>query len=197
MTVGFSLVVITDWGLGAERLLAQLGRALTVPGLAVQHRHPGAADGVFFDEVRQLASLCARAKAPLFVNGRLDVALAVGAHLHCTSTSLRPSQVRPHLRGGLVSCGVHDGEDADGADLALVSPVFAPGSKPLDPRPTLGAAGYARLAAGLPCPAFALGGVTPENAKTLAAPGLATITGVLHAADPAAAARALLTATRR
>lgn len=192
----FSLVVITDWSLGRETLLGRVEAALKAgPGVAVQHRHPGADDRLFFDEAVALATLCARADAPLFVNSRLDVALAVGAHLHCTSSSLRPREVRHLLPGRWISRAVHAAtDDVEGADLALVSPVFPPGSKPADTRPPLGVEGYATIAKALPCPAFALGGIDPTNAGTVKAPGVAVISAVLGAHDPQAAARALLSA---
>ena len=92
---------------------------------------------------------------------------------------------------------VHDEQEAHravGADLALVSPVFPPGSKPEDTRPTLGPEGFRRLAAALPCPALALGGITPERASRLTgAAGFAVISAVLEAEDPGATTRALFT----
>jgi len=191
------LVVITDWRLPRERLLTALERALEVgPEVAVQHRHPEAPVRQFLEEARVLAGLCRARGNPLFINGRLDVALLVGAHLHLPAGGLTPEDVRPHLpEGRLVSVAVHDEAEARaarGADLALVSPVFSPGSKPGDTRPTLGPEGFQKLAALLPCPALALGGITPESAAQLhGAKGFAVISGVLEAEDPAAAARAL------
>ena len=78
----------------------------------------------------------------MFVNSRLDVALALGAHLHLASNALTVSDVKPWLRPGmLVSHAVHSaGEFQPGADLALVSPVFAPRSKTVES--TLGPAGF-------------------------------------------------------
>lgn len=191
------VLVITDWRLPRERLLAALERALEVgPQVAVQHRHPEAPVRQFLEEARLLAGLCQARGNPLFVNGRLDVALLVGAHLHLPATGLTPEDVRPHLPPGRqVSVAVHDEQEArraQGADLALVSPVFSPGSKPEDTRPTLGPEGFRKLAAALPCPALALGGLTPERASLLpGAAGFAVISAVLEAEDPEAAARAL------
>jgi thiamine-phosphate pyrophosphorylase len=194
------LVVITDWRLPPGRLLDALARALEAgPGVAVQHRHPEASGRRFLEEARQLADLCRARGAPLFVNGRLDVALLVGAHLHLPAQGPTPGDVRPHLPPGrLVSVAVHDAGEAraaQGADLALVSPVFSPGSKPGDTRDTLGPEGFQALAEALPCPALALGGITAERARTVrGAAGFAVISAVLEAEDPAAAARALLAA---
>lgn len=190
----FRLLIITDWALGNDELLRRLELALRAgPGIAVQHRHPGASDRLFFDEAVRVKQLCDATGAPLFVNSRFDVALAVGAHLHCTSHSLPPRELRRHLPGRWISCVVHATEDGvDGADLALVSPVFSPGSKPDDTRPPLGAVGFERLKATLPCPAFALGGIDSTNAGSLNAAGVAVISAVLHADHPELAARALL-----
>lgn len=190
------LVVITDWRLGRERLFAALERALSAgPGVAVQHRHPEAGGRVFLEEARALAALCARFDAPLFVNGRLDVALLTGAHLHLPAHGWAPVDARPLLPADRwISVAVHSDEEAAraaGADLALVSPVFAPGSKPGDTRPQLGPEGFRRLAALLPCPALALGGITPER-KLAGAAGYAVVSAVLAAEDPAGAVRALL-----
>lgn len=192
-------MVITDWRLPRERLLAALERAMEVgPQVAVQHRHPEATARQFLEEARLLSELCQARGNPLFVNGRLDVALLVRAHLHLPAGGLTPEDVRPHLSAECrVSVAVHDEQEARrarGADLALVSPVFPPGSKPDDTRPTLGPEGFRRLAAALPCPALALGGITPERASLLnGAAGFAVISAVLEAEDPTSATRALCT----
>lgn len=196
MPLPFRLLLITDWGL--DDLPGRVARALEAgPGVAVQHRHPGVSDRQFFDEAVRLADVCRAADAPLFVSRRLDVALAVGAHLHLPAYALRVADVRPHLPAGrLVSVAVHDEAEAraaEGAELALVSPVFSPGSKPTDTRPTLGPAGFFRLAGALPCPAFALGGLDAARATRLpGVAGVAVISSVLAAADPRDAGRALL-----
>ena len=90
---------MTDWALGHQPLLERVTRALqSRTGLAVQHRHPGVTTRQFFDEAREVAKVCARFNAPLFVNSRLDVALALGAHLHLAAKALSVSDVKPHLR---------------------------------------------------------------------------------------------------
>lgn len=194
------LVVITDWRLPRTRLLAALGRALEAgPDVAIQHRHPEASGRLFLEEARLVADVCRARGHALFVNGRLDVALLVGAHLHLPASGPSPLDVRPHLPPGrLVSVAVHDAREAEGAtgaDLALVSPVFAPGSKPGDTRATLGPEGFQALAARLPCPALALGGMTPGRARGMPeVRGVAVISAVLEADDPREAALALLDA---
>jgi len=155
---------------------------------------------LFLEEARALRSVVARHPGRrLFVNGRLDVALLVEADLHLPASAPLPAEVRPFLPPGrLCSAAVHLEEEARaaaGADLALVSPVFSPRSKPGDPRAPLGPEGFQALRSALPCPAFALGGVGPQNAgQVRGAAGAAVIGAVMGAADPAGAVRALLAA---
>jgi len=197
------LIIITDWRIPRSTLIDALSSALSLgPEVAVQHRHPGATDRMFLEEGEQIAKLCRPFGNPLFVNGRLDVALLLDAHLHLPARGIRAGDVRPHLPASRwISTAVHDsgeGREAGGADLALVSPVFAPGSKVTEERASLGPEGFARLAKGLPCPAFALGGIAPANTSEVAkAWGFAVISSVLKAADPKSAAKALLTAARQ
>jgi len=196
------LILITDWQIPRPALLAALESALSIgPEVAVQHRHPGATDRVFLEEGEQLAMLCRRFDNPLFVNGRLDVALLLRAHLHLPSRGVQVADVRPHLQAGTwISAAVHDPQEAleaNGADLALISPVFAPGSMLTAPRPPLGPDGFGRLAKETPCAAFALGGIAPSNASLVhGASGFAAISSVLKARDPKSAVNALLNAAR-
>lgn len=196
------LIVITDWRIPRSTMMDALASALSLgPEVAVQHRHPGATDRTFLEEGEQIAELCRRFANPLFVNGRLDVALLLDAHVHLPARGIRVDDVRPHLRvGRWISAAVHDaGEarEADGADLVLVSPVFPPGSKVTAARAPLGPDGFTRLSRALACPVFALGGINPANASQIrAASGFAAISSVLKASDPKSAAKALVTAGR-
>ena len=59
-------------------------------------------------------------------------------------------------------------------------------------------AGFARLLGQVTCPGYALGGVTPENAAVFeGGNGFAVVRGVLAAANPVHAARALLDLGRK
>lgn len=197
---GFRLLLVTDWA--RPDCLARVTDALAAGGpVAVQHRHPGATDRAFFDEGQRLAEACAARGVPLFVNGRLDVALALSAHLHLPTRALAPADVRPrHPRW--LSAAWHPLEEAvppEGVDLLLASPVAAPGSKPGDARPRLGVDGFhrARALAG-PVPVFALGGVDEPALRALAdagpVAGAAVVSAVLGAPSPARAVEALLRA---
>lgn len=180
-------MLITDWGLGQQALLQRVKTVLSagVP-IAVQHRHPHATTRQFESEARALALVCAAFEAPLFINGRLDLALLLDAHVHLPAHGFKVSDVRPLLPSGRWVChAVHDVSEAQpGADLALLSPVFAATSKPTDVRPALGPQGFSALAARITCPSFALGGITSVTAQSLpTAAGFAAIGGLCTAAD--------------
>jgi thiamine-phosphate pyrophosphorylase len=192
------LILITDWRI--PDLLQRVELAIDAgPEVAVQHREPGAAVRTFLEHARALAAICERRQRALFVNGRLDVAIALGAHLHLPAGGMTAAEARPHLLGGWISVAVHneaEARTADGADFALVSPVNRPGSKADDRRPPLGAEGFLALSRLLPCPAYALGGMAPASISSLAPPGAAVISAVLGSEDPRQAAAECIAAIR-
>ena len=148
----------------------------------------------------ELASrLGAYAPTRLFVNDRLDVALAVGAAgVQLRQGSLNPEDARRLNAGWWIGESVHDlREAADaharGADYLLVGPVFPTATHP--DRAPLGLARLKEIAA-VGLPVIAIGGVTPERIPALVAVatihGVAAISAVWHAADPADAARRMV-----
>jgi thiamine monophosphate synthase len=133
--------------------------------------------------------------SPLFVNDRLDVALAV----HARGVQLGRSSLPVRAARGLdprwwIGKSVHDlagaqAAHAEGADYLVVGPVYATPTHP--DRQPLGLALLSRIAA-LGLPAIAIGGVTPERAREVAAAGAygaAVIRALWDAAEPAAAVR--------
>jgi len=115
-----------------------------------------------------------------------------GLSLHAPAW-LPPSALRPRSQSAHNEAELTRAAEA-GCAMALVAPIFSPGSKPGDRRPTLGLEGLSRLVASSPLPLFALGGVGLHNAGALrqaGAAGVATITGIFGAADPAAQVDAL------
>ncbi|MGH7570004.1 MAG: thiamine phosphate synthase [Gemmatimonadales bacterium] len=143
--------------------------------------------------------LAAWPPARLFVNDRLDIALATGAiGVQLAASSLSVGDARRLGPRWWIGKSVHDLAEAAaartaGADYLLVGPVFATASHP-DREPL----GLERLGeiTGLGLPVVAIGGVTPERTRDVRAAGafgVAAIRALWDAAEPAAAARAMLT----
>lgn len=193
----FKLILITDWS--REDCLSKVQDALKAgPGIAVQHRHPGATDRQLYEEGLRLKEICG--DVPLFINGRIDLALALDAHLHCTEWSLLPADARPLLGQRWISSSWHFTASSplpargEGGSFFIVSPVFDPISKPPE-RPAIGIDGFHAAARSTSLPCFALGGITAERVPLLSpVAGVAVIGEVMHAASPAHAAEALLRA---
>jgi thiamine-phosphate pyrophosphorylase len=149
----------------------------------------------------ELRSATAAVGAALHVAGDVALARAVGADgVHLAAAEPWPEAA---AREGLVagrSC--HTPSElaaalAEGADRATYSPVFATASKP-GYGPALGLDGLAAGCRAVPGLAvLALGGVDPATAGACVeagAAGVAVMGGIMRAADPAAAVRALLRA---
>ena len=171
----------------------------------VQVRERALGGAALLEHVEALLAAAARGararggRVRVVVNRRVDVALAAGADgAHLGFDALPPAAARALLGpGAWLGVSAHAPEEVLALAPALVSyahlaPIFAPLSKPAT-RPALGLAPLARACAG-PVPVLAQGGITAANAAACLRAGAAgvAVTGeLLHAADPAAAARAL------
>jgi thiamine-phosphate pyrophosphorylase len=135
---------------------------------------------------RALRALTAAAGAQLFVNDRVDVALAAGADgVHLGGRSLAPAEVRALAPGLRIGVSTHSAAEvqraaAAGADFVVFGPVFATPSKPgiftgLDQLEQVCALGV---------PVLALGGIDEKNAHECilsGASGVACIRSVMSA----------------
>lgn len=201
-----SLVVITDPACGAGRSLLDVVRAALQAGApAIQLRDKNA-DARSLLELASLLILETRGTGSLlFVNDRLDVALAAGAdgaHLGDDDVPLDAAR-RIAPTGFLLGRSVDDpveaaAAEAAGADYVGVGPVVSTSSKP-DAGAPLGLGGVAEVARSVRVPVVAIGGVDAGSAGELSragAAGVAVIRAVMQARDPGRMTSDLLAAVR-
>lgn len=120
----------------------------------------------------------------ILVNDRTDVAIARGAAgVHLRDRSVSPKVIRriapPDF---IVSVACHDADAVlraadEGADYAVLAPIFAPLSKP-SVWPPLGLNTLREITYRAKIPVIALGGITRDNAPLCIAAGAAGIAGI-------------------
>ena len=180
-----------------------VGVALEAGARAIQLRDKDAPPRVLLDRARRLRALTEEAGALLFVNDRIDVALAAGADgAHLGPDDLPLAAARAAV-GGRLLLGYSTDDPrgarqavADGADYLGCGDVFGTGSK-ADAGDVIGVGRLDEVAAAVDVPVVGIGGVTPERAPAVAATraaGVAVVSAVMGAEDPAGAVRALLAA---
>ncbi len=120
----------------------------------------------------------------ILVNDRLDVALAThAAGVHIRSNGVSPISVRRITpKDFLISVACHTEEDVlraaqEGADYAVLAPIFEPRSKPMN-RPPLGLTALREIAKHARIPILALGGVTNENIQSCLDAGAAGVAAI-------------------
>ncbi len=197
MTLG-AIYVVTDPG--APLAVIDQARAAARGGAwAVQLRDKTASDADILAQAVQLMAELDPMGVKLFINDRIEVAIASGAHgLHIGQGDGDPAEARRRIGAGrLLGLSIETlGQCAaipPGIDYIGAGPVRATASKP-DHAAPVGMAGLARIAAASPVPVIAIGGIGPGDAaalKAAGAVGMAVVSAVTRAADPEAATRAL------
>lgn len=155
-------------------------------GAGVIHRAFGAADAV--ETGRRIREVL---KGPLLAGLDPALAEAISADgVHLPERALGQAMViRDAHPGWLITGAVHAGADpeaAPGLDAVLVSPVFPAGGSSSG-KTALGIDGFRRIAARLSCPAYALGGIGPDEAERLigsSACGIAAVDAITRAFGP-------------
>lgn len=198
----YPLYLITD-GAAPERIpdaVAAALRAAPPDSVLVQLRAKSCGAGQLYDIAMEVRAHCAAQRAGFVVNDRADLAQAVAADgVQLPERGLPPRAARQLLGDAAligVSChsaaGLASAADG-GASFATLSPVFASPGKGAP----LGLAAFAALAGGASLPVYALGGISGAHAGALraaGAAGLAVISAVFTAKDPASAVANLLAA---
>jgi thiamine-phosphate pyrophosphorylase len=194
-------MLVTDRHACGDRLLDEVVQAAVEGGVnVVQVREKDLPGGELYDLVTRIIH-AVRPHALVFVNERLDVALAAGADgVQLGATALPIEAARPLADPMLLGRSVHEvsaaGEAAArGADLLLAGTIFASNSHP--GIPPAGPPLIRKMAAATTVPLIGIGGITAANAGQViaaGASGVAVITEILRALDPRAAAAKLVAA---
>lgn len=201
----FRFYLITDrrlFGPGpVEARLDALFRGLPAGTIAIQVREKDLPTRDLLDLVRRIRAAAAPRGVPVLVNDRLDVAIAADAEgVHLPGSGLEPALVRP-VFPGLIGASCHSVEevarlDPTRVDFATVGPVHDTPSKRVF-GPPLGVEALRRAAAASRVPVVAVGGIGPATAASLRGSGIAgvaAISAVWTAPDPAAVVTSILDA---
>lgn len=203
----FDLYLITDRKLTQGRnLRAVVEQALDGGVRAIQLREKDLGGKELFELADKISVLCRRYNAQLFINDRIDVALAVdAAGVQLGKTSI-PIDTARALLGAKKSIGysAHTLKEArvaalDGADFLLFGPVYFTPSKATYGAPQ-GLTALREIVDKVAVPVYAIGGIKTENlAATIktGVRGVALISAVMSAADPVRAAKSILTMLTR
>lgn len=196
------LHIVTDTRRGRDPL-GDVRAALAAGTRAIQVRAKDATDREALALTRAVLALARPLGALVIVDDRVDVALlaaADGVHLGATDLPVREARTMTPL-GFVIGATVRDAEsawaaEAAGATYLGAGPVHPTATKPGLPDP-LGPSGIAAICAATRLPVIAIGGVTPPLVPDLLAAGahgVAVVTALSEAADPAVAPAALMAA---
>jgi thiamine-phosphate pyrophosphorylase len=201
------LIVITDAGQAAPRAVEDVVRAALQAGApAIQLREKHGTAAALYRQAVALRRLTRAFDALLFINDRLDVALAAeadGLHLgpHDLPVGVARSAAR-RVRGPdfLIGFSTDDPLRArqardDGAAYIGCGAVFGTASKAEVGTESIGTQRLADVVAAVDLPVVGIGGIRPHNVAAVAragAAGSAVIGAIMTADDPGEVVRRLL-----
>jgi thiamine-phosphate diphosphorylase len=182
-----AVLALDDLGVRAAAIAA------AGPAVALHARDHGATGKALTSVAARLAALARPPEAAVFVNGRPDIAAAIGAQgVQLGALDLTPADARRVFPRGWIGRSVHSPEEArdaaaEGADYLVAGPIY---QTPAHPGRSAGVT-LVEACARLGLPVIAIGGVVPERVAELVAAGaygVAAIRALWYAPDPAKAA---------
>lgn len=203
----FSVYLVTDKTLARGRTTYEIVEAAVRGGVScVQLREKTCSTREFVEEALAVRDLLARHKIPLIINDRVDVALAIkadGVHLGQKDLSCRMARelLPDKMIIGISAESLNDAiaAEKDGADYIGVSPIYATPTK-TDTEQPLGLEGLREIKAAVYTPLVGIGGLNAENAEKVirnGADGVAVVSAIVSADDPASATRRLCEVVRQ
>jgi thiamine-phosphate pyrophosphorylase len=202
VSLDFDLYVISDrQQTGGRPLAAVVEAALRGGARALQLREKDLSPRELFPLAEEMRRLTATHGARLLINDRLDIALAVNADgVQLTTASLPVAAARRVLGPErLIGVSTHSPVEArvaaeGGADFVVFGPVYFTPSKASYGQP-VGLDALRAVRAAVALPILAIGGIKKANLDQVVdagADGIAVISAVIAADDPAAASQDLL-----
>lgn len=200
--IDFNLYLITDRHQTGERPLATVVEEALKGGVrAVQLREKDLSSRELYELAYEMRKLTARHNARLFINDRVDLALAVDADgVHLGGESMPIHRARKILgEKKLIGVSCHNRVSAIsaqemGADFITFGPVYFTQSKAAFGAP-VGVEPLEMITSCLSIPVFALGGIKSHKVPEVlacGASGIALISAVIGAPRPFEASRELL-----
>jgi thiamine-phosphate pyrophosphorylase len=195
-----TLYLVTDPELARGRSLSDVAGAAIRGGVTlVQLRDKHAGGRALLETARALRSVLDPLGVPLIVNDRVDVAHAAGVGCHVGQSDLPAAAARAILGPDAILGVSLDGpEQARAIDPAQVDYVahgpFAATATKADAGGPTGAGGLAATRRLTRLPLIAIGGIDARNAAAAVragADGIAVVSAIMMAPDPAAASREL------
>lgn len=208
MTLDLRLYALVDPAVSGGRSLPALAALIAEGATLVQLRDKHGSTRIMIEEARDIMAVLRPRGVPLLINDRVDVALATGAQgVHIGWDDMDAADARRLLgKDAIIGLSIQTAEQAAAAPLELldyvaIGGVFGTTSKDNVNKP-IGTDGLRDLAAFIRSrkpgyPVCAIAGINAVNAGDViaeGADGVAVISALSMAKDPAAAARDLRTA---
>ena len=199
--IDYSLYLVTDRGLARCRSTLGIVKSAVEGGVTcVQLREKDCSTREFIEQALAIKHFLETRQVPLIINDRLDVAMAVaadGVHLGQSDMPLETARkiTGPSMLIGISAESVQDAVEAEtgGADYLGVSPIYDTPTK-ADTAPALGLKGLQEIRNRVNIPLVGIGGLNKSNAAEAirnGADGIAVVSAIVSADDPAAAAMKL------
>ena len=199
--IDYSLYLCTDRRLMTSPTIeASAESALRGGTTVIQLREKDCSSREFYELGLRVKKITERYNAPLIINDRVDIALAVGAAgVHVGQGDLPCKVVReivgPDMIVGVSAATLEEAVRAeeDGADYLGVGAMYATATK-TDTRP-VSMEELLKIRAAVKIPIVVIGGINKQtlgNFKGTGVDGLAVVSAIVAQPDPEAAARELL-----
>lgn len=199
--IDYSLYLCTDRRLMTSPTIeASVESALRGGTTVIQLREKDCSSREFYELGLRVKKITERYNAPLIINDRVDIALAVGAAgVHVGQGDLPCKVVReivgPDMIVGVSAATLEEAVRAeqDGADYLGVGAMYATATK-TDTRP-VSMEELLKIRAAVKIPIVVIGGINKQtlgNFKGTGVDGLAVVSAIVAQPDPEAAARELL-----